>query len=223
MRVSRKTPKAILDWLVRGLEKPGKTGKGLATVLGVSESVVSRMRQGLRLVRVADLPKIADYIEEDIPAGYGAAEIAASQSSSVVERLQAVPLVKVLAVIAPAVWREVGALVAVTERVPADPRIPSKQYAAKIEAESGRYAICVPYGDIRPRPMANDAVHVRRTSRGHYEDTIRIIRIGRDGQIHLELAGAKDKSARLDYPAKDKLESIEIKGLVVGYYHANVL
>jgi hypothetical protein len=49
------------------------------------------------------------------------------------------------------------------------------------------------------------------------------VRIGPNGNVALELAGAATKSgeARVYYPAGAKaLEDIEIKGLVVGYFHA---
>ena len=49
----------------RCLEKPGKSQGGLAAVLEVSDSAISRMLQGDR--RTAELPKVAAYLEEPIP------------------------------------------------------------------------------------------------------------------------------------------------------------
>jgi hypothetical protein len=221
------TSKLYLDWLRHGLRKPGKSGKGLATVLGVSESAVSRMLAGKRRFQLLELPKIAGYIEEEVPGSNGAASQAAAHDKipdqPELGNEQAVPLVRVTAIIAPAVWREAGAVVAVAERIPAspDPRLSRmKQYACRIEAEPNRFVICVPYDDIRKAPAAGDCVHVRRTRKGFFEDTLRIVRIGPNGSVALELAGAATKSgeARIIYPAK--AEDIEIKGLVVGYFHA---
>jgi transcriptional regulator with XRE-family HTH domain len=225
------TSKLYLDWLQAGLRKPGKSGKGLAGVLGVSESAVSRLLAGKRRFQLLELPKIAGYLEEEVPASEGASGRAQAAREQIPEQpelgnAQAVPLVRVTAIIAPAVWREAGAAVAVAERIPAspDPRLARmKQYACRIEAEPNRFAICVRYEDMRASPMAGDVVHVRRTRKGFFEDTIRIVRIGSNGNVALELAGAATKSgeARVYYPAGAKaLEDIEIKGLVVGYFHA---
>ncbi len=95
-----------------------------------------------------------------------------------------------------------------------------KQYACKIEAESNRYAICVPYSDMRTKPMANDLVHVRRTSKGFCEDTLRRVRIA-PGTVQLALEGTgRDKESVLTMPPakNNNSETIEIKGLVVGYF-----
>ena len=50
------------DWLVRGLEKPGKSQRGLAAALGVSESVVSRMVSGRRALRDHEITVISSYL-----------------------------------------------------------------------------------------------------------------------------------------------------------------
>jgi DNA-binding transcriptional regulator YdaS (Cro superfamily) len=59
--------KVLLDWLVRGLAKPGKTQKGLAAALEVDPSAITRLVQGERDFQVAELPKIAGYIGEEVP------------------------------------------------------------------------------------------------------------------------------------------------------------
>jgi hypothetical protein len=88
-----------------------------------------------------------------------------------------------------------------------------KQYACKIGAQEGRFAICVPYGDMRARPLANDKVHVRRTDKeGHYEDTLRVVHFAH-GQVQLRIKGAKGRDAILSYPAaKDSDYSSEVLG-----------
>ncbi len=133
------------------------------------------------------------------------------------------PPIRVTAVIAPGVWREAGISVAIAERVPAspDPRVQGlKQYACKIESD-GRFVICVPYQEMRPKPLAGDTVHVRRFENGRYEDTLRVVRIVRD-QVQLEQVNGNSKSAgrgtAIAYPPAKGDESVEIRGLVVGYY-----
>lgn len=57
-----------LDWIREGLEKPGKTQRGLATALGVDPSAISRLLAGTRQLRVAELPVIAAYLDSPIPS-----------------------------------------------------------------------------------------------------------------------------------------------------------
>lgn len=226
MHVSN-TSKLYLEWVRQGAAKIGKgAGKGLARALGISESAVSRMLAGKRRIQLAELPKIAEFIGDEVPSEAGVATTSSNKApaQTALGNTQAVPLVRVSAVIAPSVWREAGVTVAIAERVPAspDPRIANlKQYACKIEAEPNRFAICVPYTDMRARPVVNDVVHVRRTRKGFYEDTLRTVRISAKGLVQLELEGArKEGEAVLLYPAPAKgPETIEIKGLVVGYFH----
>lgn len=58
----------VLDWLLIGLKKPGKSKKGLALALGKSNSVVTDIVQGVRPIRVDEIRLIANYIEEPAPA-----------------------------------------------------------------------------------------------------------------------------------------------------------
>lgn len=130
------------------------------------------------------------------------------------------PRVKIEAIIAPSVWRELGASVALAERVPPsyDPRLGGMhQYACKIEAD-GRYVICVRFGDIRQHPRANDTVHVRRTRGSVYEDTLRTVHISR-GKIELRpLNGKGTDTAAIPYPSTDPEEKVELRGVVVGFF-----
>jgi phage repressor protein C with HTH and peptisase S24 domain len=56
-----------LDWIRDGLRKPGKTQKGLAEALGIDASQVTRLLKGERQLKVAELPRIAGYLEEPTP------------------------------------------------------------------------------------------------------------------------------------------------------------
>ena len=232
--MSKLTAKLLRDWVRAGFKKPGKSGKGLAAALGMSPSQVSRMltkeeklvpgKKAPRRVYLDELRTIAEYIDEPIPTGLLSGEASdnsnrVSAPTSTLGGEQAVPLVRVSVVIAPSVWREVGVTVAIAERIAAspDPRVSGmKQYACKIESENGQFVVCVPYFTMRREPLANDVVHVRRTDKGRYEDTLRTIRIVR-GQVQLQLDGAKGREGVLLYPSTTD-ETLEIKGLVVGYH-----
>jgi phage repressor protein C with HTH and peptisase S24 domain len=56
-----------LQWIRDGLKKPGKTQKGLAEALGVDASQVTRLLKGDRQLKAAELPRIADYLDEPAP------------------------------------------------------------------------------------------------------------------------------------------------------------
>lgn len=52
-----------LDWLIEGLEKPGKSQVGLAQFMGWHESTVSRLVAGKRQLKAHEEPKIREYLE----------------------------------------------------------------------------------------------------------------------------------------------------------------
>lgn len=216
------------EWLKRSFKRWGrrKTGKELASILGIDPSGVTAMKNGTRRIQLSELPKIADFFEEEIPNELFSAVTSPTNIRHPARVLggseQSVPLIRVTAIIAAGVWREAGVTVAITDRVPASPKATGyKQYACKIEAEPDRFAICVPYAEARPRPVANDIVHVRRMKSGTYEDTLRIVRLV-NGAVQLQLQGNKDKATTLAYPSTSPSEEIEIRGLVLGFYqHAS--
>ena len=49
-------------WLKRGLDRPGKTQRGLAEHLGVDESVVSKLMNGKRRFKTDEIPRAAAYL-----------------------------------------------------------------------------------------------------------------------------------------------------------------
>jgi plasmid maintenance system antidote protein VapI len=218
-----------IDWIKAGLSQPGKSGKGLAGHLKRSESVVSRILSGERQIKADELPRIADYLGTEIPLGgsvrNGANYANTTQRRSALATAQSVRLVSVMAVIAPAVWREAGSAgVSSRTQVPAvpDQRLSGlEQYACEIEAEPGHFAICVNYFELRQRPVADDLVHVIRTRGDLRENTLRRVAIHGD-QVRLQLAGEGGKGAAgaLSYPSRKPTENLEIKGLVVGHFHA---
>lgn len=54
-------------WLQRGLEKPGKTQRGLAVHLGVDESAVSKLLRGKRRFKTDEIPRAAIYLGSSPP------------------------------------------------------------------------------------------------------------------------------------------------------------
>jgi hypothetical protein len=214
---------SLAHWLDEGLKKTSKSAKELAAVLGIDPTAVTRMRQNERRFQAHELHLIAQYIEEPTPSldgtGFFRATLVPNEANPWLTRgVAIVRAIQVTVIIAPGVWREAPPSPAIAERIAgsADPRVMGlqfAQYACRLESQPNRYAICVPYDDIRSRPMASDTVHVRRTRGGQYEDTIRVVRVA-DGRVRLQLEGAAD----IDYPMAVGGDDVEIKGLVIGYY-----
>src|SRR5262245_41871496 len=57
----------FLEWIKRGLAKPGKSGKDLARMLGVGEDIVSKMRTGKRQPKAEEIPLMEAYLGEPAP------------------------------------------------------------------------------------------------------------------------------------------------------------
>lgn len=55
------------EWIERGLQKPGKSKSGLARALGRDPAQVTRIVNGTREIKIAELVKIAAYIGEPPP------------------------------------------------------------------------------------------------------------------------------------------------------------
>ena len=60
---------SILDWIRKGLEKPGRSQTGLAESLGIDRAQVTRLLQGKRELKVRELRLVADYLDLPLPAG----------------------------------------------------------------------------------------------------------------------------------------------------------
>ncbi len=214
-------PSWLLQWLRDGLGrgKGRKSQAGLAVILDLHPSQVSLMMRNERLAKLSELPAIAAYLGKELPAGL--AEPPRRSPSSEVGSEEAVPAwVRIEAVIAPAVWRELGVHVStLQDRIApsTDPRLKGmKQYACKIEHD-GKFAICVPFDQLRTAPRPSDIIHVRRTRGNVYEDTLRTVRSSR-GKLELHIANGIHTKTALIYPSIDPNETIELRGLVVGYF-----
>lgn len=57
------------SWIIRGLELPGKTQRGLARALNIDPAGVNRLLKGTRQLRADEVPKAAHYFGEDAPEG----------------------------------------------------------------------------------------------------------------------------------------------------------
>jgi len=68
----------LLDWIRRGLRKPGKTQAGLARALGRSPSAINNLLSGKRRLRADEIARIARYLEEPPPRICGDGELAHS-------------------------------------------------------------------------------------------------------------------------------------------------
>lgn len=219
----------LIDWIRKGLLKPGKSGKGLARHLGVNNSVVSRMIHGKRSIKPEELPLIAEYLEDPIPPFQGASDLPKighttdtnGMESKVVRLSPQVRLVEVKAKLALGVWREerVGGrpLVSIAS-VPAlvDPRLKGiEQYACELEESPGRFCIFVPYANYRVSPLHGDVVHVRRTRGVLHEDSLRRVVVSRDG---VQLVAVDDPNDVVKQPSSDPDEVVTIRGLLVGRY-----
>lgn len=206
----------LAEWLRLGLQKPGKKGIALAHILNEHVSTISKMAHGLRAIKETELEAISKYIEEPIPPveGGGPGGDDDGDGENLAEALAwASPTV----FIAPFVWREEGVETQGAELVPLsmDKRIAGiRQYVAKIDAD-GSYAICIPFGEWRPKPVDGDVVHVRRFNGRTYEDTLRST-IVQSNLIRLVLEGHPD--CDLYFPPDTN--EYEVRGLVVGRWQA---
>lgn len=56
-----------LEWIIKGLEKPGKNRIGLAKALGRHPSAVTTLLAGKRELKARELRTIAQYLDVDVP------------------------------------------------------------------------------------------------------------------------------------------------------------
>lgn len=61
--------KQYLDWIRENLKKTGKTQSGLAAHLGIAHPQITQLLKGNRKLKVDELPRIAAYLEADLPTG----------------------------------------------------------------------------------------------------------------------------------------------------------
>lgn len=197
-----------IEWIRDGLRKPGKSQKGLAGALGVVPSVVSKILNGRREIKAAEISVISLYLESSPP-------------ENVPARLHAPIPLRTIPVRAKAelgVWRAKGRGVMDTTLVPAspDPRVLNhEQYAVVLEGQEydgmpGRYAICVPWTAFRVDPRDGDTVHVQLTQGDLVQN---LILTSVDGRLYMPEPHA-DKAPGIRW---DDTQAT-LTGLVIGYY-----
>lgn len=64
---NRTMPERYLDWIRKGLAKPGKSQSGLARHLGIAHPQITQLLKGDRRLKVDEVPRIAEYLEEPEP------------------------------------------------------------------------------------------------------------------------------------------------------------
>lgn len=75
-----------VEWIREGLDRAGKTQRGLAKALGVEPPQISRLLAGTRRLKADEIVKIADYLEVTPPAfGSFSAQSASAQPPSLHE------------------------------------------------------------------------------------------------------------------------------------------
>jgi transcriptional regulator with XRE-family HTH domain len=208
----------ILDWLRRGLEKPGKTQRGLAAALGVAPQQISKLMAGGRGIDVDELPILAAYIEEELPPG-------------LLGPLSA-PLIPVSGILSAGHWSQPGAGKIVAEqRVPPLPGWSDLPQSAYLVGDDHASTLCprgsvvtgVPYGQARGAPQDGDVVRLEREvllpltgasdAPRVFETTLRkIVRVG--DSVALRSLSARPSADLKLYPDDD---TVAVTHLVLGY------
>lgn len=200
-------------WIRQALASTGKSQKGLASALGITQPQVSRLVNGKRMLRASEIPVLESYFGLRYPQ-HGSRQT----SPIVLSAPTRLPTIPVRVIIAPGVWRERGdqildqALIAASP----DPRLGElEQYSCRVEGvdgipPAGQYVVCVPYYSIRLSPTDGDIVHVIRRRAELEEHTLRVVSV-RSGKPYLVPYGI---------PTGTTVEpgtEAEIKGLVVAF------
>lgn len=66
--MSDRETKRYIDWVRKGLRRPGKTQTGLAEHLGIAHPQISHLLAGNRQLKVSEIPAMAEYLEMPPPA-----------------------------------------------------------------------------------------------------------------------------------------------------------
>lgn len=163
-----------IEWIAKGLEKPGKTKQGLAKALGRHPAVVTNILSGKRAIKARELELIAKYIEIDPP------------EQPAVAPKPTIATVYVVGDVAGGVWAEPGlhfepfpSTVVVDGRWP-----PNSVYLLRVrgssinrQARDGDFVLCL---DVFAAPrdfQPGDWVVVERTDAGgRCETTVKQVR-----------------------------------------------
>lgn len=189
-----------LEWLQRGLTKPGKSQAGLARHLGISKPVVSRMVSGERPLRGAEIVEIARYLGEPPPTVSGIAR--AGDDRLMVElpvrgkildlglwRSSAMPLTQ-------------GSVRALTLKG----KSPKAHYAVEMVASPGhRYVLCLELDALGRALKGGDRVHVIHRRGDLEREEILSVLIDNGVLLLLDVDGRAIE-----------IDSVEVRGIVYG-------
>lgn len=204
------------EWIIKGLEKQGKTRMGLAKALGIAHPQITRMLNGTRRIKADELERISDYIEEPIPAA----------DVQPWPRPSALPVPGRMAVVdevAAGNWREIDELPQEPiEYIPVgeDPEYRGrKQYAFRVRGSSmnkqvqdGEYVLAVEAFGFTPRD--GDFVIVIQRRRGLAERTLKRFRqVNGRAELHPESTDERYKPISLE-PSEGT--EIEIEAVAIG-------
>lgn len=178
-----------LDWIRRGLEKPGKTRTGLAAALGRKPSAVTSLLGGHRQLKATEVPVIAAYLG-----------VAPPVDSALAEQNGIILTLSITGEVAAGVWRESGlpydaekADVAVSTRWPPEAMLLLRVRGQHINrrARDGDLILCLKTEAAPRSPMAGDWVLVERRQGSLVEVSVK--RIVSDGPVKLMLESDTDE------------------------------
>jgi transcriptional regulator with XRE-family HTH domain len=190
----------FIEWIRRGLRSPGKNQSGLAAHLGVAHPQITMMLQGKRRIKADELPKIAEYLETNVPiVTYDAATgRVVAKEAELVERVPVYPMIR--GVVAGGRWLEMDTWSSDgdgVERYPTPVFVPenidaSAVYVLKIEGNSvnrkapdGGFVVCLPL-DSAPRNFRSGDWVVAERRRGDLiETTVKQVSRNDEGQWEL--------------------------------------
>jgi hypothetical protein len=220
--------RALHEWVATGVTLPGKSQKGVAAAIGRSAGTVSKICKGERPVHLEEIDAISNYFGPGHPPPNGVhLNPPAARDGRLTGEETALPTggLPIEAIIGQGLWNSAGGQMStVAARTPVPGRLEPrflgmKQYACAFRSDPNQYVVCVPFAAMRPAPVHEDEVHVRRTrANGEHEDTIRVVRTT-NGRVQLVLADAPDNTRDkiLDYPSSRAGETVEIRGLVIAH------
>jgi phage repressor protein C with HTH and peptisase S24 domain len=141
-----------IDWIRQGLALPGKTQRGLAAALGVDASAVSRLLNGARQIKAAEIAVAAAYLGVAPPAGLMPRAALPAQplayASSVMHGPRDLPVVGTAVAGSDGMFLMNGQIHDYIERPPS------------LQGVAGAYAVYVADRSMEPRYFAGETLHV---------------------------------------------------------------
>lgn len=212
-----------IEWIKKGLTKPGKSNSGLAKALGRAPSAVTALLNGGRQIKASEVAIIARYLDIEAPLAGARFDLLPDQTA-----IQHIP---VRGIAQAGSWRAYEDMD--YSSLPPVPTVPgryaaSEQFALKIAGNSvnklrifdGDFVICVNYWIARTGPVDGDIVAVERRRGPEFERTVKRLKIVDGGfELHPESDDPRHKPIFVKknhgFHEGEGIE-IEIIGLVIG-------